>query len=65
LDLAQTEIAVALIADESYHVAKMVQRAAECFHGVNVKLVKAGGITPAAEALRAARTLGLKQCSVA
>lgn len=49
-----------LIADESYHVAKDVQRAAECFHGVNVKLVKAGGITPAAEALRAARTLGLK-----
>ena len=31
-----------------------------CFHAVNVKLVKAGGINPAHAALRAARDAGLK-----
>jgi L-alanine-DL-glutamate epimerase-like enolase superfamily enzyme len=49
-----------LIADESYHSAKDSERVAECFHGVNVKLTKAGGITPALEVLRVARKLGLK-----
>jgi L-Ala-D/L-Glu epimerase len=46
--------------DESYHLAKDVSQAAECFHGVNVKLVKTGGITAAYEALQAARSAGLK-----
>jgi L-Ala-D/L-Glu epimerase len=49
-----------IFADESYHSAKDVERVAECFHGVNVKLVKAGGISGAFEALQAARRLGLK-----
>src|SRR5205807_9136991 len=31
--------------DESYHSAKDIAQAAECFHGVNVKLVKTGGIS--------------------
>ena len=46
--------------DESYHHAADAARCAECFHGVNVKLVKTTGITGAAEALRAARQAGLK-----
>ncbi|MEO8427851.1 MAG: dipeptide epimerase [Verrucomicrobiota bacterium] len=49
-----------LFADESYHHAKDVALCSECFHGVNVKLVKAGGITGAHEALLAARKAGLK-----
>jgi L-Ala-D/L-Glu epimerase len=49
-----------LFGDESYHHAGQAELAAECFHGVNVKLVKAGGIAGAAEALRAARRQGLK-----
>ena len=49
-----------IFADESYHSAADAPRAAECFHGVNVKLVKAGGITAAKAALEAARALGLK-----
>jgi L-alanine-DL-glutamate epimerase-like enolase superfamily enzyme len=49
-----------LFADESYHNAGDVALAAECFHGVNVKLVKTGGISGAHEALRAARQAGLK-----
>ncbi len=46
--------------DESYHTAKDIDLCAECFHGVNVKLVKTAGITGAYEALKAARKVGLK-----
>ena len=49
-----------LFADESYHHASDIEVAAECFHGVNVKLVKTGGISGAYEALQAARQRGLK-----
>jgi L-alanine-DL-glutamate epimerase-like enolase superfamily enzyme len=49
-----------LFADESYYHASDAGRVAECFHGVNVKLVKTAGITGALEALRAARQHGLK-----
>ena len=49
-----------IFADESYHLAKDIDQAAECFHGVNVKLVKTGGISAGFEALRVARKAGLK-----
>ena len=49
-----------IFGDESYHLAKDVAQAAECFHGVNVKLVKTGGISGGYEALQAARKAGLK-----
>jgi L-alanine-DL-glutamate epimerase-like enolase superfamily enzyme len=49
-----------IFADESYHVAEDVAQAAECFHGVNVKLVKTGGISAGFDALQAARKAGLK-----
>ncbi len=49
-----------LVADESYRSAHDAAFCQDCFDGVNVKLVKAGGITPAFEALQAARNLGLK-----
>jgi len=49
-----------LCGDESYHHASDAVHAAGCFDLVNVKLVKAGGITGAAAALRAARAAGLK-----
>ena len=49
-----------LFADESYHTAKDLPSCAEVFHGVNVKLVKAGGVTGAYDALQAARQAGLK-----
>ncbi len=49
-----------IFGDESYHVAEDIDVAAECFHGVNVKLVKTGGVTAGFEALRAARKAGLK-----
>ena len=49
-----------VFADESYHLAEDVARCAECFHGVNVKLVKTGGVSDAYDALQAARRVGLK-----
>jgi L-Ala-D/L-Glu epimerase len=49
-----------IFGDESYHSAKDAKRAAECFHGVNVKLVKAGGIGGAFDALQTARRAGLQ-----
>jgi L-Ala-D/L-Glu epimerase len=49
-----------IFADESYHLAEDVSQAAECFHGVNVKLVKTGGVSAGYDALQAARKAGLK-----
>ena len=49
-----------LVGDESYQDARDAERCARCFHGVNVKLVKTGGVTAAKEALEAARRLGLR-----
>lgn len=49
-----------LFGDESYQGAADAERCAPRFHGVNVKLVKTGGLTAGLEALRAARRLGLK-----
>jgi L-alanine-DL-glutamate epimerase-like enolase superfamily enzyme len=49
-----------LFADESFHLARDIDQAAQCFHGVNVKLVKTAGITGGLESLRAARKAELK-----
>jgi L-Ala-D/L-Glu epimerase len=49
-----------LFADESCQTIADVPRCADFFHGVNVKLVKAGGVSMAHETLRAARRVGLQ-----
>jgi len=49
-----------LFADESYHSANDIAHCAECFHGVNVKLVKTGGVSAGYAALKNARAAGLK-----
>ena len=49
-----------VMGDESCLSVKDVALCADCFHSVNVKLVKTGGITGAFEALSAARKAGLK-----
>ena len=49
-----------IIGDESYLNAADAGRCAQCFHGINVKLAKTGGMTRAIEALRVARAAGLK-----
>lgn len=48
-----------LIADESCQVEADVTRCAEVFDGVNIKLAKCGGLTPARRMISQARKLGL------
>ena len=52
--------ALPVMADESCLVEEDVPRCAGCFHGINIKLTKAGGLTPARRMIRRARELGLK-----
>ena len=54
------ESALPVIADESCGVPEDVPRCHGCFHGVNIKLVKCGGLTPARRMVAQARQLGLK-----
>jgi len=49
-----------IFGDESCHTIKDIPRCAECFHGVNVKLVKTGGVSMAFDTLSAARKAGLQ-----
>lgn len=52
--------ALPIVADESCIVEKDVLKCHNHFHGVNVKLMKCGGITPAKRMIEQARKLGLK-----
>lgn len=49
-----------IMGDESCKSAADIGVCAECYHAVNVKLVKTGGISGAYDALQAARKAGLK-----
>jgi L-alanine-DL-glutamate epimerase-like enolase superfamily enzyme len=61
-DLARVgrESALPIIADESCIVESDVPRCAGVFQGINIKLVKCGGLTPARRMIAEARKLGLK-----
>ena len=54
------ECVLPVIADESCGVPADVERCSGRFHGVNIKLVKCGGLTPARRMIARARELGLK-----
>ena len=49
-----------LFADESCRTEDEVKKCADGFHGINIKLTKCGGITPAMRMIKEARALGLK-----
>lgn len=49
-----------ILADESCLTPPDVRRCAGTFHGINVKLCKCGGLTPALAMLKEAKELGLK-----
>lgn len=49
-----------LYADESCRTEDEVRKCADAFHGINIKLTKCGGITPAMRMIKEARALGLK-----
>jgi L-alanine-DL-glutamate epimerase-like enolase superfamily enzyme len=52
--------ALPIIADESCIVESDVDKCAGYFHGINIKLTKCGGITPARRMIARARELGLR-----
>lgn len=52
--------AIPLFADESCVEEKDVAKCAAAFHGINIKLTKCGGITPALRMINEAKSLGLK-----
>lgn len=51
---------VPLIADESCVTEEDVAKCKTCFHGINIKLTKCGGITPARRMIAKARELDLQ-----
>ncbi|MCW3463826.1 dipeptide epimerase [Chitinophaga nivalis] len=54
------KVALPVIADESCIVEQDVARCHGYFHGINIKLTKCGGITPALRMITEARRLGMK-----
>lgn len=54
------ECALPVIADESCHTEANVAHCYGFFHGVNIKLMKCGGLTPARRMAEHARSLGMK-----
>jgi L-Ala-D/L-Glu epimerase len=52
--------ALPIIADESCIVESDVKRCAGYFHGVNIKLTKCGGLTPARRMIAEAKSLNMK-----
>lgn len=55
-----TQTALPIIADESCIAEADVDRCAGYFHGINIKLTKCGGLTPARRMIARARELGLR-----
>lgn len=49
-----------IIADESCQIESDIDTCFEHFHGVNIKLVKCGGLTPARRMIKRAKTLNMK-----
>ena len=58
--LAAARCPLPLMADESCRTEADVARCAESFDAINIKLTKAGGLTPARRMIAQARQLGLK-----
>ena len=51
---------IPLLADESCVFERDVKKCVDHFHGINIKLTKCSGITPALRMIKEARSLGLK-----
>ena len=60
MDRVMKETAIPIIADESCQVESDIDKCIGKFHGVNIKLAKCGGITPALRMIRKAKEAGMK-----
>ncbi len=58
--LLKQQSVLPIFADESCVFEKDVATCANYFHGINIKLTKCSGLTPALRMIKEARTLGLK-----
>jgi L-Ala-D/L-Glu epimerase len=58
--LLRAESPLPVIADESCIIETDVARCADFFHGINIKLTKCGGLTPARRMIAEARAAGLR-----
>jgi L-alanine-DL-glutamate epimerase-like enolase superfamily enzyme len=54
------ESVLPIIADESCQVESDVEKCHGHFHGINIKLVKCGGLTPARRMIKRGKELGMK-----
>lgn len=54
------ESALPVVADESCQVEEDVDKCFDHFHGINIKLTKCGGLTPARRMIARARQLGMQ-----
>ncbi len=55
------ESVLPIVADESCQVEADVEKCHDHFHGINIKLVKCGGLTPARRMLKKAQELGMNK----
>lgn len=60
MKLLKKESALPIIADESCQTLEDVEKCVKVFDGINIKLMKCGGITPALKMIKKARDLNLK-----
>ncbi len=60
LKILKADSKIPIILDESIITVEDVCRCSEQGHGINIKLMKCGGITPALKLIEKARVLGLK-----
>jgi L-alanine-DL-glutamate epimerase-like enolase superfamily enzyme len=60
MEIVQHRTVLPIIADESCRTEEDVDRCALHFNGINIKLTKCGGLTPALRMIKKARELGLK-----
>src|SRR4051812_6488539 len=60
MKILNKESSLPLFADESCVGEADVETCAGCFHGINIKLTKCGGLTPARRMIKKARSLGIE-----
>jgi len=60
LETLKAESKIPFYADESFQSIEDLKAINKYFHGINIKLDKCGGLTPALDIIKKAKTLGLK-----
>lgn len=59
-EMKKQKCSIPVIADESWRTEDDIERCAELFDGINLKLVKCGGLIPARQLIAKVKHLGLK-----